>query len=256
MGAPDTAGGSLPILRPSALPTHSWRYRLPQGKPNPDPPAPAPGYPAGVPPLDPALLEKARRSLRRRDPVLAPVIRRVGPCELRRRGDPYRSLLRSVVYQQLAGPAAGAIAGRLRRHFGGRYPRPEVLLAAGEAELRALGLSRQKAAAFRAVAAAFADGTLTNRKLGRMDDADVVEAVTRIKGIGEWTAHMLLMFSLGSLDVLPVGDYGVRKGAQQLYGLSALPARKELEVLGERWRPYRSVASWYLWRSMEAVPPA
>ena len=205
--------------------------------------------------LDPDLLETARRSLRRRDPILGAVIRRVGPCEMRARGDPYRSLLRSVVYQQLAGAAAAAIAGRLRRHFGGRYPRPEVLLAARDADLRSAGLSRQKIATLQAVAAAFADGTLSNRGLRRMADDEVVEAVTRIKGIGEWTAHMILMFSLGSPDVLPVGDYGVRKGAQHLYGLPALPRRAELEALGERWRPYRSVAAWYLWRSAEGAPP-
>ena len=205
--------------------------------------------------LDPDLLETARRSLRRRDPVLGAVIRRVGPCGMRPRGDPYRYLLRSVVYQQLAGAAAAAIAGRLRRHFGGRYPRPEVLLAARDADLRSAGLSRQKIATLQAVAAAFADGTLSNRGLRRMADDEVVEAVTRIKGIGEWTAHMILMFSLGSPDVLPVGDYGVRKGAQHLYGLPALPRRAELEALGERWRPYRSVAAWYLWRSEDVAPP-
>ncbi len=205
--------------------------------------------------LDPDLLETARRSLRRRDPVLGAVIRRVGPCGMRPRGDPYRSLLRSVVYQQLAGAAAAAIAGRLRRRFGGRYPRPEVLLAARDADLRSAGLSRQKIASLRAVATAFADGTLSNRGLRRMSDDEVVEAVTRIKGIGEWTAHMILMFSLGSPDVLPVGDYGVRKGAQHLYGLPALPRRAELEALGERWRPYRSVAAWYLWRSADVAPP-
>jgi DNA-3-methyladenine glycosylase II len=205
--------------------------------------------------LDPDLLETARRSLRRRDPVLGAVIRRVGPCGMRPSGDPYRSLLRSVIYQQLAGAAAAAIAGRLRRHFGGRYPRPEVLLAARDSDLRNAGLSRQKIATLQAVAAAFAGGTLSNRRLRRMRDDEVVEAVTQIKGIGEWTAHMLLMFSLGSPDVLPVGDYGVRTGAQHLYGLPALPKRDELEALGERWRPYRSVAAWYLWRSAEVVPP-
>ncbi len=205
--------------------------------------------------LDPDLLETARRSLRRRDPILGSLIRQVGPCGMRPRGDPYRSLLRSVVYQQLAGAAADAIAGRLRRHFGGRYPRPEILLAAGDADLRSAGLSRQKIATLRAVATAFADGTLSNRGLRRMRDDEVVEAVTRIKGIGEWTAHMILMFSLGSPDVLPVGDYGVRTGAQHLYGLPALPRRAELEALGERWRPYRSVAAWYLWRSAEVAPP-
>ena len=160
-----------------------------------------------------------------------------------------------MIYQQLAGAAANAIAGRLRGRFGGRFPRPELLLAAPVAELRAVGLSRQKAATLRAVAAAFADGSLSSRRLRRMDDAGVVEAVTQIKGIGEWTAHMLLIFSLGSPDVLPVGDYGVRKGAMLLYDLADLPGRAELTEIGERWRPWRSVASWYLWRATEIVTP-
>ncbi len=198
--------------------------------------------------LDAALLERARRSLRRRDPSLAALIRRVGPCGIRPQGDPYRSLVRSVVYQQLAGAAAGAIAARLRRAHGGRYPAPARLLAASDRELREVGLSRQKIATLRALAEAFADGTLSSRRLRRMDDEAVVEAVTRIRGIGEWTAHMLLIFSLGSPDVLPVGDYGVRKGARRVYGLRELPDRRALETLGERWRPYRSVAAWYLWR--------
>jgi DNA-3-methyladenine glycosylase II len=206
--------------------------------------------------IDPALLERARRSLRRRDPVLGGVIRRVGACTLRPRGDPYRSLLQSVVHQQLAGPAARAIAGRLRSGFGGRYPAPARLLAAQDAELRAAGLSRQKIATLKAVARAFDDRTLSNRRLHAMEADEIVEAVTRIKGIGEWTAHMLLMFSLGHPDVLPVGDYGVRKGAMSLYDLPELPKPGELEAVAEPWRPYRSVASWYLWRHVESVPPA
>ena len=205
--------------------------------------------------LDAGLVEKARRSLRRRDPRLGAVIASVGPCRLRPSGDPYRALIRSVIYQQLAGAAANAIAGRLRSRFGGRYPRPELLLATPDAELRALGLSRQKAATLRALAAAFADGSLSSRRLRRMDDAGVLEAVTRIKGIGEWTAHMLLIFSLGSPDVLPVGDYGVRKGVMKLYGLPALPSRGELETVAQPWHPYCSVASWYLWRHEAILPP-
>jgi DNA-3-methyladenine glycosylase II len=205
--------------------------------------------------LDGELLRRACRHLRRHDARLGAVIASVGPCRLRPVGDPYRALIRSVIYQQLAGAAANAIAGRLRGRFGGRFPRPERLLAACPAELREIGLSRQKAATLRAVAAAFADGSLCNRRLRRMDDAAVVEAVTRIKGIGEWTAHMLLIFSLGSPDVLPVGDYGVRKGVMKLYDLPALPARAELEAVAEPWRPYRSVASWYLWRHEAILPP-
>jgi len=205
--------------------------------------------------FDPADLERARRSLRRRDRALAAVIREVGPCGLEARGDPYRMLLRSIVYQQLAGAAARAIDGRVRAHFGGRYPRPERLLAAKDADLRGLGLSRQKAASLREVARAFREGDLSNRRLYGMDDDAVVEAVTRVRGIGEWTAHMLLMFSLGRPDVLPVGDYGVRKGAMLLYELEELPGRGELTEIGERWRPWRSVASWYLWRATEVLPP-
>jgi len=199
------------------------------------------------PTVDPELLERARRSLSRRDPALRAVIRRVGPCGLQPSGDPYRALVRSVVYQQLAGSAADAILGRVRARFGGRIPRPERLLEASDTELRADGLSRQKIAAVRAVASAFADKTLCNRRLRAMPDQAVVDAVTQVRGIGQWTAHMLLMFSLGRPDVLPVGDYGVRKGAQILYGLDELPKPVELERLGERWRPYRSVGAWYLW---------
>ena len=175
------------------------------------------------------------------------MIRAVGPCGLSASGDPYRSLVESIVYQQLAGSAATAILGRLRARFGGRIPRPELLVAATDDELRSAGLSRQKIAAIRAVAAAFADKTLSNRRLHRMDDQSVVDAVTQVRGIGEWTAHMLLMFSLGRPDVLPTGDYGIRKGAQILYGLDDLPKPAELASLGECWRPYRSIGAWYLW---------
>ena len=205
--------------------------------------------------LDAAARGRARRSLLRRDRVLARVIRAAGPCGLEPRGDPYRQLLRSVVYQQLAGSAASAIDGRLRAAWRGRYPRPERLLAAPTAQLRRAGLSRQKIAALRAVAEAFDSGALSNRRLRRMDDAAVVEAVTRVRGIGEWTAHMLLMFGLGRPDVLPVGDYGVRKGAQQLYDLDELPGRRELEALAAPWRPWRSVAAWYLWRVTDTELP-
>ncbi len=205
--------------------------------------------------LDAALMEKARRSLLRRDKVLAPVIRRVGACGLRRRGDPYRALLRSILYQQLAGAAAAAIDRRLRARFDGRYPTPERLLASRDRELRAVGLSRQKIAALRSLAQAFRDGTVSSRRLTRLDDEEVVEAVTAIHGVGEWTAHMLLMFSLGRPDVLPVGDYGIRKGVQSLYGLKELPGPRELDDIAKTWRPYRSVASWYVWRHSDAATP-
>lgn len=210
-----------------------------------------------VPPerLDDATLERARRRLARRDPRLRALIREVGPCRIAARGDPYRALLRSVVYQQLAGSAARAIDTRFRAAWRGRYPKPADLLGARSALLRTAGLSRQKIAALRAVAEAFHARELDNRRLRRMDDDAVIEAVTKVRGIGIWTAHMLLMFSLGRPDVLPVGDFGVRKGAMLLYELDALPKPRELEALAEPWRPYRSVASWYLWRAADTIAP-
>jgi len=201
--------------------------------------------------LDPPTLERARRALRRRDPILGGLIRRVGRCELAPRGDPYRYLVRSVLYQQITGKAAQSIEGRLKALFAGRIPAPGRLRRATPTQLRGVGLSRQKAASLRAIAQAFEDRTLDNRRLRRMGEAEVIETVTQVRGVGEWTAHMLLMFSLGHPDILPVGDYGVRKGAQSLYGLPELPGRAELEALGEPWRPYRSVAAWYLWREVE-----
>jgi DNA-3-methyladenine glycosylase II len=208
------------------------------------------------PRLDPVLRARAERALARRDPVLRPIIRRAGPCGLRWRGDPYRYLVRSVLYQQLAGAAARAIEGRLAGAFGGRIPPPAVLAGAPSEHLRALGLSRQKAAAVRAIAGAWLDGTVRPRRLAGLSDEEVLQTVTRIRGVGPWTAHMLLLFCLARPDVLPVGDYGVRKAAQALYGLSELPGPAVLEALGERWRPYRSVATWYLWRSTALVTMA
>jgi len=205
--------------------------------------------------LDQELMARACRSLRRRDPLLGGVIRRVGPCGIEARGNPYAALVRSVIYQQLAGAAARAIDRRFRRPHGYRYPAPARLRRIPEPTLRAAGLSRQKIAALRSIAEAFESRRVTGHTLQRLPDEDVIEAVTQIRGVGEWTAHMLLMFSLGRPDVLPVGDYGVRKGAQRLYGLDELPGRADLEALAEPWRPYRSVASWYLWRATEVIPP-
>jgi DNA-3-methyladenine glycosylase II len=205
--------------------------------------------------IDAVLVERARRSLRRGDPVLGAVIRRVGACELKRRGDPYRYLVRSVLYQQITGAAGRAIEKRLHEAFGGRVPVAAQLRVAETETLRGAGLSRQKIESIRAIATAFDERTLDGRQLARLPDEAVVDAVTQVRGVGEWTAHMLLMFSLGRPDVLPVGDYGVRKAARDLYGLADLPKRVELEALGEAWRPYRSVATWYLWRSTELVSP-
>lgn len=203
--------------------------------------------------MDDAFLARAHRALRRRDPVLGAVVRRIGPPKLQRRGGVYRSLLRSILFQQLAGSAARAIEKRFLALYGGRYPQPPALLGTRDPRLRKAGLSRQKIAAMKAVARAFRDGDVRPRRFPSMSDEEFVAAVTEIRGIGEWTAHMTLMFSLGRPDVLPVGDYGVRKGIQQLYGLAELPRPPELERIAEPWRPYRTVASWYVWRHLDPV---
>jgi DNA-3-methyladenine glycosylase II len=201
--------------------------------------------------LDATLLAKAALHLRRADAQLARVIEAHGPCTIAPRGDPYRYLVRSILYQQLAGKAAATIERRFKAGFGGRVPAPPVLAAQRDVKLRTFGLSRQKAAAVKAVAAAFAAGEVNARRLPHLGDDAIVESVTQIRGVGEWTAHMLLMFSLGRPDVLPVGDYGVRKGAQKLYGLADLPKPDVLAKIAEPWRPFRSVGSWYLWRALE-----
>lgn len=201
--------------------------------------------------LTPELLAQGAAHLRRADARLAAVIARVGPCTLRPRRGVYDALFRSVLYQQLAGNAAAAIERRVKAHFGGRVPRPADFLCAEADDLRRAGLSRQKLAYLRDLAAHFADGRLRAQRLARMTNDEIVAAVTTVHGIGEWTAHMLLIFSLGRPDVLPVGDYGVRKGMQRLYRLRDLPKPHTMERIAAPWRPYRSIAAWYVWRSVD-----
>jgi DNA-3-methyladenine glycosylase II len=198
--------------------------------------------------LSPPLIDAGVAHLRKADPRLGGVIERVGTCALRPRGPVYDSLFRSVLYQQLAGPAAAAIERRVKAHFGGVVPPPSEFLSASPEAMRSAGLSRQKLAYLRDLAAHFSDGRLQARRLAQLSDDALVEAVTTVHGIGEWTAHMLLIFTLGRPDILPVGDYGVRKGMQQLYRLRELPKPQKMERIAAPWRPYRSIASWYLWR--------
>ena len=201
-------------------------------------------------------LHTAALHLRGADPRLAAIIERAGPCELRPRPGIYRSLFRAVLYQQLAGNAAAAIMRRVCEPFGGAVPAPADFLRVPDAQLRAAGLSRQKLAYLRDLAAAFSDGRLSPHRLARLADDDVVTAVTTVHGIGQWTAHMLLIFSLARPDVLPVGDYGVRKAMQQTYRLRELPKPHTMERIARPWRPYRSVAAWYLWRALDTATPS
>lgn len=198
---------------------------------------------------DPAL---ALRHLRR-DPAMRAFVRHAGPFTLvpRRPAAPFPALMRAIVYQQLSGKAAATIHGRVLDLFPGRgHPPPAALLEIDESQLRAAGLSRNKVLAVRDLAARVEDGTVPSlRRLRGMDDEEIVARLTTVRGIGRWTVEMLLIFTLGRPDVLPLNDLGVLRGFARLYGGEANAAR--LAEQGEAWRPYRSVASWYLWRAAD-----
>jgi DNA-3-methyladenine glycosylase II len=195
----------------------------------------------------------ARKHLSRRDPVMRNITRLVGPLALETRGQPYESLLRAILYQQLAGPAAAAIERRLLGAFNNRIPTPRELGALPDDGFRAAGVSRQKAGYMRSLADEFGSGRLRDATIRRAPDDEVIAMVTQVKGVGRWTADMLLMFCLGRPDVLPVGDLGIRSSMKTAYGLSELPLPDAMERIAEPWRPYRSAGSWYLWRRSELV---
>lgn len=215
---------------------------------------PRPGAAAGprALPYDPA---EAIAHLRERDPVLGRWIDEVGGYALELRGDgsPYHHLARAIVYQQLSGKAAGTIYGRLLDLFPGRkLPAPAKLLEVPAERLRGVGLSRNKVAAIQDLAARTLDGTVPGRaEAAAMSDEALIERLTAVRGVGRWTVEMYLMFGLGRPDVLAVDDLGLRKGAARIARRKELPAPDQLRTRGERWAPYRSVASWYLWRICE-----
>jgi len=190
---------------------------------------------------------------------MAALVERLGPLSLaeRRRGRPddaYGSLLRAIVGQQLSTKAARAIYERLLALFGGRTPAPAELLAADPEVVRAVGLSRSKVAYLRDLAAHVEDGRLPVDRLAEQDDAAVIAELTAVKGLGRWTADMFLIFHLGRPDVLAVGDLGIRRGAERAYELESLPGAAELELIAEPWRPHRTLACLYLWRSLDNEP--
>jgi DNA-3-methyladenine glycosylase II len=191
--------------------------------------------------------------LRSVDPVLGRIIDVVGPCRLeaRRTGTHYDALVRSIVFQQLSGKAASTIHRRFTEIYPGKRPRAEHVLSTAEERLRAAGLSRQKIGYLRDLSARVADRSLPLAHLGRLSDDAIIEHLVQVKGIGRWTVQMFLMFRLGRPDVLPELDLGVQNAIQRAYGLKKRPTPKDVLRIGEKWRPYASIASWYLWRSLE-----
>lgn len=191
----------------------------------------------------------------RADKTLAKLIRKVGPCRLvpQTRREPFQALVRSVTFQQLNGKAAETILGRvLALYPGKKYPTPEDLLATPDEKLRAAGLSRNKTLAVKDIAAQTLAGVVPDsRAIKKLANEEILERLTSVRGVGPWTVEMLLMFTLGREDVFPVTDFGVRKGFALTYGWKKLPSPKELLAHGEKWRPHRSTAAWYLWRAVD-----
>jgi len=199
---------------------------------------------------------EAERRLGRVDPVMPGIIRRVGPCTLAPRRDYFVKLAQSIYSQQISTAVAAVLFGRLRDRFPNRRPTPagvvKFLTESDEAAIKAVGLSRQKRVYLLDLATRFASGEIKTRKFATMDDEAIVQALIPIKGIGRWTVEMFLIFCLNRTDVFPVDDFGVRKGIQMAYGFEEMPTKAEMMEVGERWRPWRTVASWYLWRSLDA----
>ena len=199
--------------------------------------------------------ERAVTHLASADRQLGRLIERVGPCRLRvnKTHSPFQTLVRAVAHQQLTGKAANTILNRLiALHPDQDFPSPEDLLAAPEEKLRGVGFSRAKVASLKDIASKTLDGVVPDPKtLAKMANSEIIERLTGIRGVGQWTVEMMLIFKLGRLDVLPVHDYGVKKGFAKTYRKKNLPKPAELLEHGERWRPFRSVASWYLWRALE-----
>jgi DNA-3-methyladenine glycosylase II len=191
----------------------------------------------------------------RREKKFAALIDRVGPPRLgiQRRRDPYEALMRAIAHQQLHGRAAQTILARFEALYpAGEFPAPDLVLGTTEEALRGCGFSGSKIAAMRAICQATLDGTVPSRRgSARLSDAELIERLTSIRGVGRWTVEMLLIFTLGRPDVLPVDDFGVRDGYRVLYGLDVQPKPKALAEIGLAWAPHRSIASWYLWRASE-----
>ena len=196
-------------------------------------------------------MKKAITHLKRVDPVLAEIIERVGPCRMAYTEPIFESLARSIVYQQLSGKAAATIFGRLVAAAGGEPLTPKKILRLNFEELRSIGLSTQKATYVRDLAERTAAREVVFEKFESMTDQEILATLTQVKGIGVWTVQMFLMFSLRRLDVLPCGDLGIRNAVQKAYGLENPATISQIEEIGGAWRPYCTIASWYLWRSLE-----
>lgn len=186
----------------------------------------------------------------KQDMKLAKIIKRVGNYQIKKRNNHFASLVEAIISQQLASAAADAIIRRFKKLYP-IFPKPIQVLNTKDSKLRSVGLSKMKVGYLKDLAKKIEDGDLKIRTLSKESDEEIIAQLIQVKGIGRWTAEMFLIFSCGRLDVLPVGDLGLRKGVQLAFSLQDLPKPKEVEKIGMRWKPYRSVATWYLWKSLQ-----
>jgi DNA-3-methyladenine glycosylase II len=200
-------------------------------------------------------MHRAAHRILKSDPVMAALIAAAGPCRLRTREllEPFEGLSRAIAHQQLHGVAARRILGRFVALFGAaKFPAPQQVLEAADAQLRGVGFSYAKIAALKDLARKTLEGTVPPAaELALLGDLEIIERISSVRGIGRWTVEMMLMFQLERRDVLPVDDFGVRNGFRLAYGLKGMPTPRALAQFGERWKPWRSVAAWYLWRAVE-----
>lgn len=203
-------------------------------------------------------VQQAAAWLMEHDPALRPVITRVGLCTIRPHQEYYRSLVYEIIGQQLHVKAADSIRRKFEALFGGTFPAPAVLLAHSVEDLRMVGLSRAKAAYIRDIAQHCIDNKIDFASFDTLRNEQIIAILTDVKGIGEWTAHMFLMFCMARLDVLPVGDLGIRNGVRKLYGLAEMPTPQQVAEVAaaNRWHPYESIASWYIWQALDAASSA
>jgi len=195
-------------------------------------------------------MRKAVIHLKKSDPILCAIIERVGPCRMEYGPPEFSSLAESIIYQQLNGNAAATIFQRFAA-LAGEPLTPEGILKLSDAQLRSAGLSKQKSAYLKDLAAKTAAGLLEFSRLHELPDDEVIQHLTQVKGIGVWTAHMFLMFTLRRPDILPTGDYGIRAAMKKHYRKRKMPKPKDMEKIARAWSPYRSIACWYLWRSLD-----
>lgn len=187
----------------------------------------------------------------KKDPKLAPIIKTIGVYNIKITRNKFESLVEAIITQQLSGAAAKSISNKFRTLYSTRFPQPNDVIRTSNAKLRKTGLSKMKVSYIKDLSTKIESGNLNLKTISKLTDDEIISELTKVKGIGKWTAEMFLIFSLGRMDVLPVDDLGLKKGVQRLLRLDELPHKNKIEEVAQKWRPYRSIATWYLWKSLK-----